>query len=86
MAILPNLAQAQAELEALRAENARLKAMASAPRRLSMKVSEKGAVSLYGLGRWPVTLYRSQWQTLLANTKQIDQFLIDNADLLADKA
>lgn len=60
-------------------------AEANKPRKLTMKVSEKGAMSLYGMGRWPVTLYKSQWQQLLGATKQIEAFLADNAALLKDK-
>jgi hypothetical protein len=51
------------ELERLRAENAALKKGASSG--IRMKVSEKGAVSIYGMGRFPVTLYKEQWQKLL---------------------
>jgi hypothetical protein len=53
----------QAELERLRAENAALKARAT--KGVTLKVSEKGGVSVYGLGRFPVTLYREQWEKLL---------------------
>jgi len=52
----------KAELERLRQENAALKSGASGIR---MKVSEKGAVSVYGMGRFPVTLYKEQWLKLL---------------------
>ena len=44
-------------------------------RSIKLKVSEKGALSLYGLGRFPVSLYRSQWQSLLANVKAIEEGL-----------
>ena len=50
----------KAELERLRAENSKLKQRRS--RGVSMKVSEKGGVSIYGLGRFPVTLYKEQWE------------------------
>ncbi len=53
----------KAELERLRKENEALKKGASAG--LRMKVSEKGGVSVYGLGRFPVTLYKEQWKKLL---------------------
>ena len=53
----------KAELERLRNENAALKKGASTG--ISMKVSEKGAVSIYGMGRFPVTLYKEQWLKLL---------------------
>ena len=52
----------KAELERLRNENAALKKGASAG--LRMKVSEKGALSIYGMGRFPVTLYKEQWLKL----------------------
>lgn len=67
-----------------RAENDRLKSTRSAGP-LSLKVSDKGAVSVYGMGRFPVTLYRSQWVRLFAATDQIRKFLADNNSLLRDK-
>ena len=54
----------KAELERLRSENAALKKGASAGTR--MKVSDKGAVSVYGMGRFPVTLYKEQWLRLFS--------------------
>jgi hypothetical protein len=63
----------QAELERLRAENAALKARG--PRGVSLKVSEKGGVSLYGLGRFPVTLYKEQWAKLLDMADEIRAFI-----------
>jgi hypothetical protein len=62
-----------AENERMRAEKA-----AAANRKLTMKVSEKGAVSVYGLGRFPVTLYKTQWTKLIAGTSAIEQFIVDN--------
>lgn len=59
---------------------------ASAPKALTMKVSEKGALSIYGLGRFPVTLYRGQWERLLAHAPAITAFIATNADLLSVKA
>src|SRR5581483_11311669 len=71
-----------AELERLRAENERLKR----PRgQTSMKVSEKGGLSVYGLGRFPVTLYREQWETLLGMSDEIRQFIADNDAALKKK-
>jgi hypothetical protein len=65
----------QAEIERLRAENEALKK----PRGNSnMKVSEKGALSVYGLGRFPVTLYREQWEKLLGMSDEIRQFIKDH--------
>ena len=66
----------QAELARLRAENETLKQRRNSA--ISMKVSEKGAVSVYGLGRFPVTLYQEQWTKLLAMTDQIKSFIEEN--------
>jgi hypothetical protein len=63
----------QAELERLKAENAALKAQAT--RGISIKVSEKGGVSVYGLGRFPVTLYKEQWVKLLDLAEDIRGFI-----------
>ncbi len=67
------------ELERLRAENERLKRTTQAKGGLTLKVSEKGAVSVYGLGRFPVTLYKEQWERLLQFGGDIQQFIADNA-------
>ena len=74
----------QAELERLRAENESLKA-GRAKGAISLKVSEKGAVSLYGLGRFPVTLYKEQWERLLGQAEQIRQFIAENEAKLKTK-
>ena len=66
----------QAELARLRAENESLKKKRNAA--TSMKVSEKGAVSVYGLGRFPVTLYQEQWQKLLLMADDIKTFIAEN--------
>ena len=63
----------KAELERLRTENEQLKQRAV--RGVSLKVSEKGAVSVYGLGRFPVTLYKEQWTKLLAMAEDIKAFI-----------
>lgn len=73
----------KAEIERLRAENERLKTKNGG--RLSLKVSEKGAVSLYGVGRFPVTLYKEQWAKILAMAKEIEEFLRENDHLLKTK-
>lgn len=70
----------QAELARLRAENESLKQRRNAA--ISMKVSEKGAVSVYGLGRFPVTLYQEQWQKLLASADDIKSFIEENRSRL----
>lgn len=59
---------------------------AQAPKALSMKVSEKSALSIYGLGRFPVTLYRGQWERLASAMPQIAAFIKANDTLLAVKA
>lgn len=53
---------------------------------ITMKVSEKGALSVYGLGHWPVTLYKSQWVRLIAEVKAIDAFLKAHDGELASKS
>jgi hypothetical protein len=66
----------QAEVARLKAENERLKGQQA--KGLSLKVSEKGALSVYGLGRFPVTLYKEQWTKLLAMADDIKAFLKEN--------
>jgi hypothetical protein len=66
----------QQELERLRAENEALKKKRNTS--VSMKVSEKGAVSVYGLGRFPVTLYQEQWHKLLGVADEIKSFIEEN--------
>ena len=73
----------QAELEKLRAENAALKRSTS--RGLSLKVSAKGALSVYGLGRFPVTLYKEQWNRLLDMADDIKAFIKANDQELRGK-
>jgi hypothetical protein len=74
----------QAELERLRAENEALKKPSSRGQ-LSLKVSEKGALSVYGLGRFPVTLYREQWEKLLGLSDAIREFIKANDQTLKKK-
>ena len=73
----------QAELARLKAENERLKRQQARPLRL--KVSAKGALSVYGLGRWPVTLYKEQWARLLEHTEDIRAFLQEHDGELKSK-
>ena len=73
------------ELERLRAENERLKKSSSSAKGLSLKVSEKGGVSVYGLGRFPVTLYKEQWKKLLDMTEEIRNFIEANDSQLKIK-
>jgi len=74
----------KAELERLKAENERLKSQRG--RSVSLKVSEKGGVSVYGLGRFPVTLYKEQWTKLLAMSDDIRAFLKENDARLKSKS
>lgn len=73
----------RAELERLKAENEALKARTS--RGVSLKVSEKGGVSVYGLGRFPVTLYKEQWIRLLDMADDIRRFIQENESRLKAK-
>ena len=73
----------KAELERLRRENASLKKGASTG--IRMKVSEKGAVSIYGMGRFPVTLYKEQWIKLLDMADDIRAFISANDSQLKAK-
>jgi hypothetical protein len=73
----------RAELERLKAENEALKQRSA--KAVSMKVSEKGGVSVYGLGRFPVTLYQEQWTRLLDMAEDIRAFIQENASKLKAK-
>jgi hypothetical protein len=75
----------QKELERLRAENEALKAQKRSSGVLTFKVSEKGAVSVYGLGRFPVTLYQEQWDKLIANIEELKRFIVENRQHLKKK-
>jgi hypothetical protein len=73
----------RAEIERLKAENETLKTPTRG--QISFKVSEKGAVSVYVLGRFPVTLYKEQWEKLLAAADQIKAFITQNDQRLKKK-
>ena len=81
------LAQLQAKIAELEAQNQRLaaKRTSAGPRELSFKVGVKGGVSVYGLSRFPVTLYGSQWERLIAAIPQIQAFMAKNSALLKTK-
>jgi len=71
------------ELERLRIENEALKKRSE--KGLSLKVSQKGGVSVYGLGRFPVTLYKEQWEKLLDISDEIRAFIQENEPQLKTK-
>ena len=73
----------KAELDRLKAENPALKARTT--RGVSLKVSEKGGVSVYGLGRFPVTLYKEQWTKLLDMADDLRAFIKENDAQLKTK-
>ena len=74
----------KAELERLRNENALLKKGAATG--ITLKVSEKGGLSVYGMGRFPITLYKEQWLKLLAMSEAIRTFITDNDAALKNKS
>ena len=73
----------EAELQRLRAENEALKK--GKEKGLSLKIGEKGGLSVYGLGRFPVTLYKEQWLRLLDMADEIHTFISANNDKLKGK-
>ncbi|HEY6345747.1 MAG TPA: hypothetical protein VIY49_30005 [Bryobacteraceae bacterium] len=73
----------KAEIEKLRAENEMLRKPARG--QISLRVSPKGALSVYGLGRFPVTLYREQWEKLLELADEIRSFIRENDGTLKKK-
>lgn len=75
------LAQALAKIQALEAANAE----ANKPRALTLKVSQKGALSLYGMGRFPITLYKEQWLRVLNHAEQLKGFISANDSSLKAK-
>jgi hypothetical protein len=74
-----------AEIDALKAANAKL-AKGGRKTQKGMKVSEKGGVSIYGLGRFPATLYKEQWLKVLDMADDIRAFIKENDALLKSKA
>jgi hypothetical protein len=72
-----------AELERLRAENEALKNRSS--REMRLKVSEKGAVSLYGIRRFPITFYADEWERVLDMAEDVREFIRENKGALKRK-
>lgn len=93
--VLPDLTQTmidtispmQAEIDKLKEENQRLKAKAgqAVVQGLTLRVSKQGAVSVYGMGKWPVTLYKGQWERLLKEGQAILDFIEANKASLSVK-
>ena len=86
MTILPDTsADLRAQLAKLQAENEALKAKAMSRQTITLKVSAKGALSVYGMGKWPVTLYAGQWKRLLQPkvVEGILEYLNDHEDELS---
>lgn len=84
-AMAKQIREMQAANEAMALELAKAKKASTG--KLSLKVSEKGALSVYGMGRFPVTLYSGQWEKLLADSTvaSIKQFIVEHAKELATK-
>ncbi|MBX9838806.1 hypothetical protein [Silvanigrella sp.] len=84
---MENHDELRVELEKLRAENAALKneKKPASLREISFKVAEKGGLSVYGLGRFPVTLYKEQWVRLLDKQGDIRNFIKDNEEKLKSR-
>ena len=76
----PTLEELKAELEKVKAQKDKVRTG-----ELSFKVSEKGAVSVYGLGRFPVTLYQEQWIRLLGVAEDLKKFIVENSSKLKVK-
>lgn len=75
----------QADIERIMAENQALKAKLEKKQTISCKVGQKGGVSVYGLGRFPVTLYAEQWPRLFGAQSMIEEFIEEHKDELKFK-
>lgn len=84
---MQNPEELRQELERLKAENAALKneRKPASIRDISFKVAEKGGLSVYGLGRFPVTLYKEQWVRLLDKEQDIRAFMKENEEKLKSR-
>jgi hypothetical protein len=82
---MPNETNSNLTPEQMAARIAELEGRLAKGRSLSFKVSEKGAVSVYGLGRFPVTLYLEQWDALLSHADELREFIGDNKSRLKTK-
>lgn len=77
---------AEQKIARLERENAELRSTRRPAKEISFKVSAKGGVSVYGLGRFPVTLYREQWERLLDNEGKLRSFIEENGAQLKTKS
>jgi hypothetical protein len=77
-------ADLMAQVAALQAENLKLKEARN--KALSFKVSPKGCLSVYGLGRFPVSLFAGQWRRLIQVMPELEKFMADNKDKLSEKS
>ena len=85
--VLPDLTTANNEVAALKAQIAALEAKVAQQKRISFKVSEKGALSVYGVHtRFPVTLYAEQWERLLSHAGELSAFIAANRSTLTRRA
>lgn len=82
---MSNEQKLQEELERLKAENQMLKSKKSGKGELTFRVSQKGAVSVYGMGRFPVTLYKEQWERLISKSDDLMAFIKANESKLATR-
>ena len=73
------------KLARLERENAALREQATKGRTMRLKISQSGGLSVYGMGRFPVTLYKEQWERLIAEIPVISKFLVDHASELKTK-
>lgn len=80
---MTKIEEAEARIAALEAELKAAKAVK--PRKLTFKVSDKGAVSVYGMQRFPITLYANQWERLIAATPELQVFMENNRGSLSVK-
>lgn len=85
MTILMDMTQDQAARRIAELEAQLAAAKAAGRGKLTLKVSKAGAVSVYGMGKWPVTLYSQQWEKVLDAEEQIRAFIVANADSLSVK-
>lgn len=72
-------------LKKLTEENEKLQAKAAGNSKVTMKIGEKGGLSVNIGSRYPVTLYKEQWNKLLANIDSVKAFIAENGHKMKDK-